>query len=124
MKFFACLVFATVAACSTTSNDCVGNDCQCAAGQSCMETCAPGTPCHVQCAPNEPCDVACVAGQNCHVECSTSTSCKVDCAAGTDCHVTCPPSGCTVRDISAVDTEVTCGNFGEATITGTTATCP
>ena len=124
MKWIISLAFVALAACGSTNNDCVGNDCQCAANAPCMETCAPGSPCHVQCAPGEPCDVACVAGQNCHVECSGSTTCKVDCAMGTDCHVTCPASGCTVKNISANDTAVTCGNFSEATITGTTATCP
>ncbi len=124
MKIFALASILFAAACGTSSTTCETNACVCAAGESCSYTCAPGSACDVQCAPGEPCDVTCDASQVCHVECSGATSCKVDCNGGPECHVTAPATNATVTDCPAGSCVVACGEVGEATRSGTTATCP
>lgn len=124
MKIFASLVLALSIGCGTNSDTCVGNDCVCAANAACSFACAPGSQCDVQCAPGEPCDVTCDAHEVCHVECSGASSCRVDCKDSPECHVTAPPANATVTDCTQGPCIVACGNVGEATYSGTTATCP
>jgi hypothetical protein len=100
-----------------------GNNCVCPGPQACGHTCDEGAiECHVQGA-DGPVDVVCNDNVECHVECSDAASCAVDCGGSAQCHVTCPGDNCEVTNCVG-DCVVSCGNAGDATRTGTTATCP
>jgi hypothetical protein len=101
-----------------------GNNCVCPGDNACNHTCSTGAPeCHVQ-GNTGPVDVTCDHNAECHVECNVASSCEVDCGGSGDCHVTCPETGCTVTNCVGPDCVVSCGSTGEATLNGTTATCP
>jgi len=105
--------------------DCLSDLCVCPPGESCEHACTAGNAeCHVMGATGQPVDVACDRNLECHVECATSASCEVECGGSAECHVTCPATGCTVTGCTGPGCVVSCGTFGEATYTGTTATCP
>jgi hypothetical protein len=124
MKLIAILGSIAFAACVSSGSVCEDDHCVCPATEAGQHTCSPGgNDCHVQCAPNETCDVICAPGEQCHVEASQSSHSTVDCNGGVDCHVTCPIGGCTVTHCSGADCVVACLG-GEATLVGTTASCP
>jgi hypothetical protein len=100
-----------------------GNNCVCPGAAACGHTCSAGAPeCHVQGSTGQV-DVVCNNNLECHVECSDAVSCAVDCGGSADCNVTCPGNSCEVTNCDGNCT-VSCGNAGEATKNGTTATCP
>jgi hypothetical protein len=106
------------------SETCLGdNNCICPDFGACNHTCDQGAPeCHVQ-GGAEPVKVVCNDNAECHIECVNAESCDVECGGSTSCHVTCPPTGCTVTSCVG-DCVVSCGGDGEASLSGTTATCP
>ncbi len=99
-----------------------GNNCVCPGTADCGHACSQGAPeCHVQ-GNAGPVDVVCNDNAECHVECSAAESCDVDCGGSAECNVTCPDGNCTVTNCGG-DCVVSCGG-NEATLNGTTATCP
>lgn len=103
---------------------CLGdNNCICPDFTDCFHTCDQGAAeCHVQ-GGQEPVHVTCNDNAECHVECVTADTCDVECGGSAQCHVTCPPTGCQVTSCVG-DCVVSCGGNGEASLSGTTATCP
>jgi len=103
---------------------CLGdNNCICPGAGFCGHTCDEGaTECHVQ-GNQGPVDVVCDENVECHVECTAASSCEVDCGGSAQCHVSCPDGNCEVTNCVG-DCVVSCGSDDDATITGTTATCP
>jgi hypothetical protein len=106
-------------------DDCVSDQCVCPPGEACSHACEPGNAeCHVSGATGQATQVTCDENLECHVECATSASCRVECGGSAECHVTCPASGCTVTGCVGPECVVSCGAFGAATRSGTTAMCP
>lgn len=104
---------------------CLGtNNCVCPGSSFCGHNCGEGVAeCHVQ-GQTGAVEVVCDDNAECHVECSIASSCKVDCGGSAQCHVTCPDGNCEVTNCIGDDCVVSCGNDGDATLDGTTATCP
>ncbi len=100
-----------------------GNNCVCPGAAECGHECSEGAlECHVQ-GSTGPVDVVCNDNAECHVECQSAESCDVACGGSTQCHVSCPDGNCEVTNCVG-DCVVSCGTDGDATLTGTTATCP
>ena len=104
---------------------CLGGDnCICPDLTSCFHTCSDGAAeCHVQ-GGQQAVHVTCDNNAECHVECGTAASCDVDCGGSAECHVTCPGDNCTVKNCVGPDCIVSCDGAGNASLSGTTATCP
>jgi hypothetical protein len=107
------------------TESCLGGDnCVCPQLTECFHTCSDGGPeCHVQ-GGGPGVHVTCNNNGDCHVECADAASCEVDCGGSADCHVTCPGDNCTVNNCVGPDCVVSCDGAGDATLSGTTATCP